>query len=104
MVALPLLRVTNSDVRAMRSMLLLLPPELLERLPSVVRFINEITGNDGDKRQSQHDDDDAAHEHDGDLTRHGSDREPDGAPGGESKGVAKFRYGSAKRMRPEKRQ
>ncbi len=42
----PLLRRTVSDVSTARAMLLTLPPELLVRVPAIVRFLYAITNDD----------------------------------------------------------
>ena len=60
--ALPLLRRTVEDVRTARSMLLLLPPELLQRLPVILRYIREITETHRGVYQRSSDDDGDLHD------------------------------------------
>lgn len=43
---LPVLRRTVADVRTARAMLLTLPPELLLRVPTLVRYLQDITEGD----------------------------------------------------------
>ena len=45
-IALPLLRRTLSDVRTTRAMLMMLPPELMLRVPAIVRYLHEVTDKD----------------------------------------------------------
>ncbi len=47
LVALPLLGRTVADVRTARAVLLALPPELILRSPSIVRFLQDIMENGG---------------------------------------------------------
>lgn len=46
-VALPLLRRTAGDVRTARATLLLLPPELMLRVPPIMRYLADATSREG---------------------------------------------------------